>query len=200
MALIFLYALLFLAVAIIGVALFYIKGFGIYKMSRNLKIKRSWYGFVPFFNIFAFGRLSDAANSKKTNNRTLLVTIFVFKILLFIAFLVFTVIFAVELLFAADAAVFNGEKLDSEIFYAFTPAFYLLCVTVFFEILYRIVTAVCAAKIYKFFGVKSYVVSAVVGFFLPILIPFFVMSACKNDPKNDQIIFSYDDAVFNING
>lgn len=197
-ALIFLYLSLFLIVGVIGIILFYIKGFGIYKMSRNLKIKRSWYGFVPFLNIFAFGRLSDAANSKKTNNRALLITVYTLRTLFGIAFFVLLISASVELLFAADKAVFKGEKLDSDIFYSFAPAFYMLCVSVLLYLLYGIINAVCAAKIYKLFGDSSAVLKAVIGFFIPITIPFFIYSFCKNDPANQQKAFKYDDAVFSI--
>lgn len=199
-ALIFLYISLILIVAVIGITLFYVKGFGIYKMSRNLKIKRSWYGFVPFFNVFAFGRLADAANEKKTNNRSLLVVLYILKTILYVAFFLVLIIFAVNLLFAADEAVLKGEKLDSDIFYALSPAFYLLCVSVVLDILYGIVNAVCAVKVYKLFGVKSPVAIAVIGFFIPFTIPFFVCSVCKNEPHNKQNTFLHDDAVFSING
>jgi len=196
--LIFLYISLFLIVAVIGIILFYIKGFGIYKMSRNLKIKRSWYGFVPFLNVFAFGRLSDAVNFKKTNNRALLIAVYTLKTILSIAFFVLLVSASVELLFAADKAVLKGEKLNSDIFYTFAPAFYMLSGCVILGLLYGIVNAVCAAKIYKLFGEKSAAIKAVIGFFIPITIPFFIYSVCKNDPTNQQKAFKYDDAVFSI--
>jgi len=198
--LILLYSLLFLIVFAIGMFLFYINGFGVYKMSRNLKIKRSWYGFIPFLNVFAFGRIADAVSSKKTNNRSLLITVYILKTLFYVSFIVLLVVYSVELIFAADEAVFNGKKLDPDIFYIFTPAFYLFCVAVIFDTIYRIINAVCAAKIYKLFGSKAFVFKSVIGIFIPIIIPFFVYSVCKNDPNSQQKAFRYDDAVFSIDG
>lgn len=199
-ALILLYSLLFLVIAVIGAVLFFLKGFGIYKMSRALKIKRSWYGFVPFLNIFAFGRLADATNRKQTNNRALITAVYILKTLLAFIFAVLFVIALVELLFAADKAVFNGEKLDSDVFYVFKTTFFVLCATFIFKIIYAIITAVYAAKIYKLFGVRTANLNAVLGFIFPVLLPFFVYAVSKNDPHEQKSGLKVDGAVFSIDG
>ena len=197
-ALILLYALLFLVIAVIITVLFYLKGFGIYKMSRTLKIKRSWYGFVPVLNVFALGRLADVADKKDTNIRKTILTLYILKTVLSVVFTVFLISGLVEVLFAADAAVFEGEKLKSDVFYCLAPAFYLLCGAVILNFVYQIVNAICAAKIYSVFGASAPKFNAMLGFILPIFIPFFIYTVSKNDPIEQKSNSSVDGAVFSI--
>lgn len=198
-ALITLYGLLGALVLVGFLVFFYLKGFGIYKMSRKFNIKRSWYGFVPFANIFAFGRLVDFSGPKKSSYRTVLTLVYVISILFATVGVVLSLKFGVELLFAADEALFKGKSLDPNIFNRFVPAFITLSAAVILNIVYRIIATVCAAIIYKRFDFKFAVVKAILGFIIPFLMPCFIYSVCKNDPIYSNLA-DYDDSVFKIDG
>lgn len=196
--LIFLYAALFILIISAALILFYLKGFGIYKMSRSLKIKRSWQGFVPFLNVAAFGKIADASSSKKSSYKKTLLTLYILKILSAVAFLAVLVSFLVKLFFAADSAVFNNTDLNSKIFLKAIPAVICFCVNVLFCLIYNIVNAVCAVKVYNKFGEKAAALKGFIGFLIPITFPCFVYSICKNDPFL-QTENSDEDSVFSIN-
>ena len=44
---------------IIGLALYILNGIGIMKMSQSLNLRNGWLAFIPFANIFAFGRVGE---------------------------------------------------------------------------------------------------------------------------------------------
>ena len=174
-----LYSFLFLILAAAGVFLFFLKGYGIYKMSKKLGVRGSWYSFAPITNSIAFGKIADKVTNKKSAYKNALLALYVIKLILTVLFLSLTLLFAVKLLFAADLAVLNGEKLDPAIFKEALSAVIFFVLTVLFTLVYGIVKTVCAAKIYKALGCKYPVLNAVVGFIFPVTFPFFAYSAVK---------------------
>jgi len=201
-ALIILYSLLFFLILAAVLVLFYLKGYGIYIMSRKLNIKRSWYGFVPFANIFAFGRLADISAKGKGMYRKALTVTYILSFIFMVAYSVLSINFAVKLLFAADAAVFAEKSLDPKIFNAFIPALAFLGIALILTVVYRILSAVCAVKIYKRFNTRAPYIKAVFGFIIPLLLPCFLYSVCKNDPIDKSVADNDDgyNAVFKIDG
>lgn len=197
-ALVFLYILLFSLILLGMAVLFYLKGFGIYKMSRKLKIKRSWYGFLPIFGVFAFGRIADSAQRKKTGYRNGLISLYAISRITGIVSAVLALAFSVKLLFAADTAVFGGVELNPDIFKGLMPAVIMLVVSLVFTVTYWVLNSICAAKVYKLFGLNASKLKAVLGFIIPILLPCFVYSVCKNDPNEAKPSFKNDDSVFSI--
>lgn len=200
-ALIILYLSLFILIFSCILALFYIKGFGIYKISRKLKIKRSWYGFLPFANIFAFGRISDVTSKKKSHYGAWLTFLYSVSRILMAVFVVLGIIFAVKLLFAADKALFEEKELDAKIFKGLLAPVLCLLLSALFNLFYWIVNTFCAVRVYRLFGASHPVAFAVLGLFIPILFPCFVNSVCKNDPTSGfNEIVNDDTAVFSVDG
>lgn len=197
--LIFLYAALFLLIFSAALILFYLKGFGIYRMSRTLKIKRSWQAFVPFLNVAAFGKIADASNGKKSSYEKILFVFYTLKTLVFAVFLGLAISFLVKLIFAADQAVFDGKELSSKIFFeAISPVIAFL-ISVLLCLIYNIINAVCAVKVYKKFGDDAAVLKAIIGVLIPITFPCFVYSICKNEPGEKKESLAAEDSVFYIN-
>lgn len=193
--LVFLYIFLILFILFCVAVLFYLKGFSIYKMSRKLKIKRSWYGFLPFFNIYAFGRIADSAEIKKSEHRKSLITVYALSRLAVISYTVSAIVFSVKLFFAADTAVFQGKELDPEIFGGLIPSIIVFAVSAILTIIYYIINSVCAAKIYRLFGINAAKTKAVLGFFIPLFVPIFLYSACKGEPNENKSSLKDDDSV-----
>ena len=76
LALVVLCLLLSFFVLVCKMVLFYLKGYGIYRMSQKLKIRRSWYGYVPFANVYALGKLADYLTNGKRFYRTKLTAVY----------------------------------------------------------------------------------------------------------------------------
>lgn len=178
-ALILLYSFLFLILAAVGIFLFFLKGYGIYKMSKKLGVKSSWYSFAPITNSIAFGKIADKVTNKKSAYKNTLLALYVIKFVLTLVFLTFTLLFLVKLFFAADLAVLNGVKLDPAIFKEALLAVVVFILAVLVALIYAVVKTVCAAKIYKALGCKYAVLNAVIGFLIPVTFPFFAYSAVK---------------------
>lgn len=60
----------------VGLAVFILKAFGLYSLSKNAGHDKPWLAFIPVANNYVLGRISDDANlrikGKRTNNRKLL--------------------------------------------------------------------------------------------------------------------------------
>lgn len=177
--LLLLYSFLFLILAAVGVFLFFLKGYGIYKISKKLNISNSWYSFAPITNSIALGKIADKVTNKKSAYKNAFLVLYIIKLVLSVAFLALALLFAVKLLFAADLAVLNGEKLDPAIFKETLLPLVAFILAVLFALIYAVLKTVCAAKIYKALGSKYAVLNAVIGFIIPITFPFFVYSAVK---------------------
>ena len=200
-ALTVLYFLLFALLSALALAFFYLKGFGIYKMSRKLNIKKSWYAFLPFANIYAFGRVADFSGKGKSFYRKVLTVIYCLSVIFSVAGLLLGFKFAVKLLFAADAALYAGTALNPNIFEGLLPTVLSILIALILNILYGILSAVAAFKIYKRFNLSAPLFSAVFGFIIPLLVPCFLYTACKNDPVDSDYDDSDDDgSVFKIDG
>lgn len=186
--LIILYSFLIFVLAGAFLFLFFLKGFGIYKMARKKGMENSWYSFVPITNCMIFGAVADKANEKRSGYKNILLFLYIIKFVFGVAFVLFSLLFSVKLLFAADLAVLNGVKLEPTIFKSAIPALICLALTVLLSLFYGILKAVCAAKIYKSFGNNFSVLKAVIGFILPFTFPFFAFSAVKenSDTKQDR--------------
>lgn len=169
-------------------------------MSRKLSIKRSWYGFIPFLNVYSFGKLSDCSMSRKdVRLRSALTTVYVLSRIAGIISFSAIISFLIKLFFAADLAVYNGEELDPTVFSSLTGIYFTLLLTALFSLIYAIINAACATRIYKRFNASFPVLLAFLGIILPILLPFFIYSLCKNDPL-EKHAFSHEDeaSVFKI--
>ena len=177
--LLILYSVLFFVLAVAGVFLFFLKGYGIYKISKKFGINNSWYSFAPITNSIAFGKIADKVTNKKSAYKNAFFALYIIKFVFSVAFLAFALLFAVKLFFAADLAVLNGVKLDPAIFKKSLLAVVFLALAVLFALVYQILKNVCAAKIYKTLGSKYAVLKAVVGFIIPVTFPFFAYSAVK---------------------
>lgn len=166
------------------VFLFFLRGFGIYKISKKLNCDNGWYAFAPILNGMALGDAADKV-SKDSNFKNLLLAVRLIKLLLNIIFAAAAIVFSVKLLFAADLAVLNGVKLDSAIF---KDAIFTVVVFVFSilsAIFYGVLNMLCAIKIYNALNVNLAVLKAVIGFILPFTFPFFVYLAVKEEKAED---------------
>ncbi len=183
--LILLFSAMFLLLAVIFAALFYAQAYGIYRMARKLSIKSTWKSLVPVLNVFFFGDLADSAAAINFNRRVYKKLISFFYVLKIAAIAVFVFSFVKEgsaLIFAAEEAMIEGAALNSQIFEGFNLSFILLLVAVAVSFLLRIVKTCATVQIFRQFSLNHPVAVAVLGFFIPIILPFVFVSICKNDP------------------
>lgn len=179
-----LYSFLAFVLFALLVFLFFLRGFGIYKISKKLNTQNSWYAFAPILNGMALGAAADKV-SKDANFKNLLLSGRLIKLLLNIIFTAAAIVFSVKLLFAADLAVLNGTKIDTAIF---KDAIFAVVVFVFSKlsaIFYGALKMLCAIKIYNALNVKLAALKAVIGFIIPVTFPFFVYLAVKEEKAEE---------------
>ncbi|MBR4072365.1 MAG: hypothetical protein IKK24_00355 [Clostridia bacterium] len=182
-ALILLYSALLLILLFVAGLLFYLKGYGIYKMSRKLGIKRSWRGFVPFLTVNAFGDLASAKDKKDVMKKFVTVS-FYLTFLLVLAAYISSVFSLTNLLFEADKAVAAGKELDPNIFTNYNISVIFVGLAFVSYLVYKISILISSYKIFNTFCSKNAALFSVISFVLPFLLPFFMYSACKNEPES----------------
>ncbi len=198
-ALVFLYSSLFWVLALISALLFYVRGYGIYKMSRKLEIKGKWRGFVPFLNVWALGDLAAAGNAKRVVLKKIFTSFYLLYIIFSFAASVLSVSPLVSLLFEADFAVANGTDINPEIFTTFTLPFALIIISAVFCLIYRILRLACCYNIYKLFSEKYAVLFTVLSLFIPLLEAVFIYSVSSKEPfGKEEESFSESETGFRI--
>jgi len=192
-ALVFLYSALFLILTVISAVLFYLRAYGIYKMSRKLEIKGKWRGFVPFLNNWALGDLSAAGNAKKVVLKKVFTSVYLLYIISTLAAVVLTVPRLVSLLFAADAAVAAGQEINPEIFNSFTLPFILFIISAVLCFISKILTFACCYNIYKIFSEKNAVIFTVFSFIIPLLEAVFIYSVSSKEAFGSENQITLED-------
>jgi len=183
--LILLYSALFAIFLLVVLTLFYLRGYAIYKMARKSGVKGSWRGFIPFANVSAFGDIAENSGKRDIKN---FLNISYFATIIFSVFSYgFSVVSFTKLLFAADKAVAMQTELNPNIFFEFKMPFIFFILSVVFYILYRVAVLIACINIFKSFSPSSAIAFSVIGFILPITLPFFMYAACKNEPQFFQI-------------
>ena len=63
-AFIFVYFGIVLICAVVSFVIYFLNAIGLYEMSSSLGLKNPWYGFIPFLNSFAIGRIAEKYQKK----------------------------------------------------------------------------------------------------------------------------------------
>ncbi len=63
-AIIFVYFGIVLICAVVSFVIYFLNAIGLYEMSSSLGLKNPWYGFIPFLNSFAIGRIAEKYQKK----------------------------------------------------------------------------------------------------------------------------------------
>lgn len=63
-AFLFIYFGIILICSIVSAIIYFLNAIGLYEMSSSLGLKNPWYGFIPFLNSFAIGRIAEKYQKK----------------------------------------------------------------------------------------------------------------------------------------
>lgn len=178
--------------AIICVALFILRGFGIFNISKRMELKNPWICFIPVADTYALGRIAEKyqrADQKKPTNFKMLL-----PIMNTIGY-VLAVIF-ISLLFSAISSVLDSAKLaieaDKEMtmadFKVLIPVFivYLFALTSF--IVFKVLYFISLWRVYAIFNKAMATRYIILSVLFSFLIPFFLF-ALRNDDYVKEMDF-----------
>lgn len=171
--------------AIICVALFILRGFGIFNISKRMELKNPWICFIPVADTYALGRIAEKyqrADQKKPTNFKMLL-----PIMNTIGY-VLAVIF-ISLLFSAISSVLDSAKLAIEADKAMTMADFKVLIPVFIVYLFALTSFIVFKALYfislwrvyaifnKAMATRYIILSVLFSF----LIPFFLFTLRNDD-------------------
>lgn len=178
--------------AIICVALFILREFGIFNISKRMELKNPWICFIPVADTYALGRIAEKyqrADQKKPTNFKMLL-----PIMNTIGY-VLAVIF-ISLLFSAISSVLDSAKLaieaDKEMtmadFKVLIPVFivYLFALTSF--IVFKVLYFISLWRVYAIFNKAMATRYIILSVLFSFLIPFFLF-ALRNDDYVKEMDF-----------
>lgn len=171
--------------AIICVALFILREFGIFNISKRMELKNPWICFIPVADTYALGRIAEKyqrADQKKPTNFKMLL-----PIMNTIGY-VLAVIF-ISLLFSAISSVLDSAKLAIEADKAMTMADFKVLIPVFIVYLFALTSFIVFKALYfislwrvyaifnKAMATRYIILSVLFSF----LIPFFLFTLRNDD-------------------
>ena len=173
--------------AIIGITLYILNGIGIMKMSQSLNIKNGWLAFIPFANVFAFGRVGERYIKKDNKNSTKFsLWILVFYILmsiLAILLTVFLISFLLNLIVYAEEAISTDSSMTMDMFKGAIPVIICTIVIMAVEIAYVICFCICLWRVFSIFEPQNATLYLVLSIFFPFLVPVFLFILRNKQPK-----------------
>ena len=172
---------------IASVILFIVCGLALFSMQKNLKYKNAWICFVPFLNIFAFGRVAqkfirrDGIKSAKLG--PILLIMYILKMLTACAFLVLFTVSLSEIIANASSAIEKDILMTIDMFSSMIPAIALYFIFLAFAISYKIIYFVALWRIYGIFCNENAKIFIIFSILLNFLAPFFLFFNRNREPK-----------------
>ena len=191
-AFLFIYFGIILICSIVSAIIYFLNAIGIYEMSSSLGLKNPWYGFIPFLNSFAIGRIAEKYQkkngAKSAKFSVILLTLEIVMAVLSVITLfsaVSTVIgvasFAAGYLADVTSSAGIGAYNIMSILWLVFAAFLLVGVATAYLVVYYIAFwRTCAVFDYK--NASLYTVLSV---FFSFLAPIFLFVIRKNKPFTD---------------
>ena len=191
-AFLFIYFGIILICSIVSAIIYFLNAIGLYEMSSSLGLKNPWYGFIPFLNSFAIGRIAEKYQkkngAKSAKFSVILLTLEIVMAVLSVITLfsaVSTVIgvasFAAGYLADVTSSAGIGAYNIMSILWLVFAAFLLVGVATAYLVVYYIAFwRTCAVFDYK--NASLYTVLSV---FFSFLAPIFLFVIRKNKPFTD---------------
>ncbi len=175
------YIVYLLLVLGVSIAMYLLQAFGIYTMGKNMGFKHPWLSFIPYANVYAFGKVAetyvkpDGRPSAKFSKILLTLEI----VLAAIAVLMFVVLVVV---LVANAASLD-EPTTEAVLSIVIPIllFYLAIIGV--AIAYSIVFYIALWRIFALYDFKNATLYLVLSIFISFLSPIFLFILRKKIPK-----------------
>lgn len=167
----------------VSLATYLLQSFGLNKMGKSLNIKNSWLAFIPFANIFAFGRIAEkyvkfnGKNSAKFS-----------KILLILSIIIAVLSIAISTFAIAVIVMVNFYKFgNSNDIMALSGFLFTLLATeiimIAAAIVYMVIYYVALWRIFAIFDYNNATLYLVLSIFISIVCPIFIFALRNKEPK-----------------
>ena len=179
--------LIFAAVGgIIGVVLYILRATGIYKMAKSSEINGAWVAFVPFANVYIFGKIAEKYKNRDGSKSAKFSIILIFMVIALLIITVTAVIFSAvavnKIVVSADYALQNDFDMAPKMLSSLVSVIglgLLLCVV---ALIYKILYYVALGKIFYSFDCKNatvFIILSVLFNFMESILLFIIR---KNKP------------------
>lgn len=179
----FLCFLLTAAALLLAAFLFYLRAIGSYKIAKRLSLVHPWYSFIPFVRSYHLGYISDQCKNRHGNTARslsrLLLWLRIASVFMCCALLLTIVKDTVELVFAIDTTLLNGEDFlpSADCFSNLVPLFLVALAT---EVAFKVVHYIALGRVYAVFFKGGMAARLVLSIVFPFLEPVFIYTASKN--------------------
>ncbi len=174
------YVVILLISLSIGIALYLLRAFGVYKMSKTLSYSRPWLAFIPIANTFALGRLAETKNGSAKPYKYSLILLW-----LGIGNAIFSLI-NVGVATATLFAVLENPGLTptgSEAFYSVVGGAFGSLIVSALSITYMVFYYIALYKVYKLFAPDYSTVLLVVSILFGVAEPIILFCLRNKQPR-----------------
>ena len=171
---------------VLGIALFVLKGLGLYRMAKGIGMSNSWLAFIPVANIYVLGSISQKYvkrdGTKSAKMGVILLLLYIAELILAIALLIFFVISVVAIISNAELAIETESQMTMEMFSSFIPVIALYFVLLAVAISYAVTFFVALWRIYSLYDGKNATVYLVLSILFGAITPVFLFVISKHTP------------------
>lgn len=181
---VFFYAVYYLFVFAFSIATYLLQAFGIYKMAKNMGFENPWLAFIPFANIYMFGKVaetyikSDGRPSAKFSKILLIL-----QIILVVLLISLIVIMVALLLFDGIGTYYISSDFQALTYSAMMIPLILGILAIFgVAITYNIVFYIALWRIFALYNYKNATLFLVLTLFVGVLTPIFLFILRNKEP------------------
>ncbi len=164
--------------------------FGIYSMGKKLGVSNPWLSFIPFANVYAFGKIAehyikrDGRPSAKFS-KILLIFQIIISVLALVLVVAILVNFVLEAISNPDInAYFESEEFAENGLFTFVlPAIFGLLGLFVLSIVYLVINYVALWRIFAIFDPDTATLYLVLSIFVSILQPIFIFILRNREPQ-----------------
>lgn len=181
------FEIVFFIIAVINMILFILNAIGIFKMSKSLELKNNWMAFVPFFSVFAFGRVAQhyvkKDGTKSAKFSVSLLILYILQNVLSVAFIAVTIYAMTDIYSSAEYVLSEGTSMTMEMFSSV-----IILIVVYFALLgvalaYTITYYVALWRIFAIFNDSNATLFTVLSVFFKFLPAIFILAISNKEPK-----------------
>jgi len=172
---------------IFAVILYVVKGISMFTICNNCGIKNGWLSFIPFANIFIFGKIAEMyvrKDGKKSAKYSILLPIL--AVLKYVAVIILAVIFLISIITIisnVELAVEVDSELTISMFSSFISVIVAYFITLAITVAYLIYYYIALWRIYTTFNKNNSTLYTVLSVFFDFLTPIFMYVIRNNNPN-----------------
>lgn len=181
------YSLFLGLTSFVGILLFLVFGFGLFNISKKLKINNPWLAFIPVVSDFMLGRVGDFyVKNDGRRAKPLKIWFLILSALNWLLFVTFGLVFAIfisKFYFGVSDILKANEELTLEIFKILIPIVVFYLVLAVITITYKVIYYICLWRVFNIFDNKNAIIYLVLSVFFGFLPPIFIFVVSNKQPK-----------------